>query len=144
MDVTDDRRYGSGSTSFEAAGGESGIRQLVDDFFDRMGTDPRFARIYEMHPADKSISREKLARFLCGWLGGPKRYQEKFGRISIPGAHQHLPITEVERDQWLTCMTETVDDQPFEPDFKRYLLEQLAVPANAVWRRCTEASAGDG
>ena len=140
MSTIDDRRYGSGSASFEAAGGESGIRQLVDAFYDRMGTDSRFARIYELHPPDKSISRDKLARFLCGWLGGPRRYQEKFGRISIPAAHQHLPITEVERDQWLTCMAETVDDQPFLPDFKRYLLDQLAVPANAIRRRCAQAS----
>ena len=89
-----------------------------------------------MHPADKSVSRDKLARFLCGWLGGPKRYHEKYGPISIPAVHQHLSITTVERDQWLACMTESVGTQPFDPGFKSYLMEHLAVPAEAVRRRC--------
>lgn len=136
MCASDNRSYGDGNASFEAAGGERGIRKLVDAFYARMSTDPRFARVYEMHPADKSISRDKLGRFLCGWLGGPKRYQEKYGRISIPATHQHLSITAVERDQWLTCMAEAVDEQPFHPDFKHYLLEQLAVPAEAIRRHC--------
>lgn len=133
--------YGTGDASFQAAGGEAGLRKLVDNFFDRMGTDQRFATIYEMHPDDIEVSRDKLARFLCGWLGGPKRYQEKYGSIGIPRVHAHLPIGTAERDQWLTCMSESVAEQDFAPDFKRYLMEQLAVPAEAVRRRC-EASGG--
>lgn len=130
------QNYGTGDASFAAAGGEPGITQLVDAFYDRMGSDSRFARIYAMHPTNKSISRDKLARFLCGWLGGPKRYQEKYGPINIPAAHHHLPISAAEQDQWLTCMAETVAEQSFHPTFKRYLLEQLAVPAEAIRRRC--------
>ena len=91
--------YGVRDASFKAAGGEDGIRRLVDAFFDRMGSDERFAPIHAMHPNDKEISRDKLARFLCGWLGGPKLYREKYGGISIPRAHEHLPITTTERDQ---------------------------------------------
>ncbi len=136
MKSTQDRRFGIGDASYKAAGDEVGIRQLVEAFFDRMGTDARFSTIYDMHPADKSISRDKLARFLCGWLGGPKRYQEKYGSISIPSSHQHLPITAAERDLWLTCMSETVDEQPYQSEFKHYLMEQLAVPAEGIRRRC--------
>ena len=130
------RPYGTGDASFEAAGGEAGLRRLVDNFFDRMGSDERFATIYALHPEDKEVSRDKLARFLCGWLGGPKLYHEKYGSIGIPRVHAHLPITERERDQWLTCMAESVEEQPFAPDFRKYLMEQLFVPAEAVRRRC--------
>jgi hemoglobin len=130
--------YGTGSTSFEAAGGETGITRLVDIFFDRMRSDPRFKTIYDLHPDDNVVSRDKLSRFLCGWLGGPKRFQEKYGRISLPLAHRHLPIAEAERDQWLTCMAESVDEQPFAADFKHYLMEQLAVPAEAIRRRSAQ------
>ena len=136
MNATSDIPYGSGDSSFKAAGGESGLRQLVDMFFDRMGTDQRFATIYALHPDDKEVSRDKLARFLCGWLGGPKLYNEKYGAIGIPRVHAHLKIATPERDQWLTCMSETVAEQPFSPDFKKYLMEQLYVPAEAVRRRC--------
>lgn len=130
--------YGTGDTSFRAAGGEAGIRQLVDTFFDRMGSDPRFVTINTMHPEDNEVSRDKLARFLCGWLGGPKRYQEKYGAIGIPRVHQHLAIKTPERDQWLTCMAESVEEQPFDPSFRQYLMEQLYVPAEAVRRRISQ------
>lgn len=129
-------QYGDGDTSFQAAGGEAGIFALVNAFFDRMGSDERFSKIWEMHPDDKATSRDKLSRFLCGWLGGPKLYNEKYGAIGIPRVHAHLPIGLDERDQWLTCMNETVEDQAFAPEFKTYLMEQLFVPAEAVRRRC--------
>ena len=127
--------YGIDNASFLAAGEEAGIRKLVDGFFDRMGSDSRFRVIYDMHPEDKGESRDKLARFLCGWLGGPKLYQEKYGSISIPRAHEHLAVATPERDQWLTCMSETVAEQPFAINFKTYLMEQLFVPAEGVRRR---------
>jgi len=130
------RPYGSGDASFQAAGGQDGIFALVDNFFDRMGSDQRFSTIWNLHPDDKSISRDKLARFLCGWLGGPRLYNEKYGAIGIPRVHAHLAIATAERDQWLTCMSESVAEQPFAPEFKTYLMKQLFVPAEAVRRRC--------
>ena len=130
------QQYGIGDASFQAAGGQDGIFTLVDNFFDRMGSDERFATIWDLHPDDKDISRDKLARFLCGWLGGPRLYNEKYGAIGIPRVHAHLAIATPERDQWLTCMTESVAEQPFAPEFKTYLMEQLFVPAEAVRRRC--------
>ena len=138
MNAEQQRPYGTGDASFQAAGGEAGLRQLVDDFFDLMGSDDRFATIYGMHPPDIDISRDKLARFLCGWLGGPKLYHEKYSAIGIPRVHAHLAIATPERDQWLTCMQESVDRQPFADDFKQYLMEQLFVPAEAVRRRCEQ------
>ena len=134
--TADERPYGTGDASFQAAGGVEGLRTLVDNFFDRMGSDQRFETIWSMHPDDKDVSRDKLARFLCGWLGGPKLYHEKYGAIGIPRVHAHLPIGADERDQWLTCMSESVAEQPFADDFKVYLMEQLYVPAEAVRRRC--------
>ena len=139
MNSNPNKPYGTGDASFQAAGGQAGLRRLVDMFFDRMGTDERFATIYAMHPPDKEVSRDKLFRFLCGWLGGPKLYNERYGAIGIPRVHAHLKIATPERDQWLTCMTETVAEQPFAADFKTYLMEQLFVPAEAVRRRCATA-----
>ena len=130
--MSDSAQYGDGDATFRAAGGESGIRALVEDFYDIMGSNPAYRTIYSWHPDDISVSIDKLARFLCGWMGGPRRYSEKYGRISIPGAHQHLDVTEAERDQWLNCMREALERQPYPEDLKSYLIEQLAVPAEAV------------
>jgi len=127
--------YGVGDASFQAAGGEEGIARLVDDFYDAMNRLPVAAGIRALHPVDLSVSRDKLACFLCGWLNGPKRYQEKYGSISIPGVHAHLAVDTAARDAWLACMVEALDRQPFADDFKRYLFRQLSVPAERVRNR---------
>jgi len=127
--------FGSGDASFNAAGGETGVRRLVDDFYDAMEAAPIAQKIRAMHPADLEISRDKLARFLCGWLNGPNRYREKYGAISIPGAHAHLSIGPDERDAWLYCMEQAIAKQPYVDPFKTYLYAQLSVPANRVVNR---------
>jgi len=128
--------YGQGDSSFQAAGGELGIRKLVDDFYDVMASDSRYQTIYSWHPENIEQSRDKLARFLCGWMGGPRRYQERYGSISIPGVHAHLRVTEVERDLWLQCMTDALGQQPYPTEFKNYLITQLAIPAERIRQTC--------
>ena len=125
-------RYGEGDASFRAAGGEAGLRPLVDRFYDLIEERPDAARIRKMHPQNLEVSRDKLTRFLCGWLGGPKRYAEKYGPIQIPKVHAHLPIGFAERDAWLACMEAALNDQPMAEDFKAYLLRELAVPAERI------------
>lgn len=124
--------YGNGDATYQAAGGEKGIRALVDAFYDIMDTDTRFSEIRQMHPQQLNVSRDKLARFLCGWMGGPRRYREKYGPITIPGAHAHLRVTTKERDQWLDCMAAALATQPYPASLAAYLLEQLAVPAERI------------
>ena len=121
--------YGDGDASFQAAGGETGIRRLVDDFYELMGQLPETQEIRALHPADLTQSRDKLARFLCGWLGGPQRYREKYGPIRIPSAHAHLNIGTKQRDAWLSCMHQALEQQPYAESFKAYLITQLAIPA---------------
>ena len=130
--ATNESNYGDGDTSFRAAGGSQGIRQLVDDFYDLMATLPEAADILAMHPRDLEVSKDKLACFLGGWLGGPRLYAERFGRISIPAAHMHLKIGPAERDAWLLCMKQAIEKQDYDPHFKVYLYEQLCIPAYRV------------
>jgi hemoglobin len=125
--------FGMGDASYQAAGGEQGIRQLVDDFYDIMATLDSSQHIFNMHPhdspEDQPRTRDKLAMFLCGWLGGPIRYADKYGEISIPRAHAHLAIGGEEMSAWLRCMKLAADKQPYSDEFKHYLLTQLSVPA---------------
>lgn len=135
--------YGDGDATFQACGGEAGLRRLVEDFYAAMDTLPVAAGIRALHPPDLSISIDKLARFLCGWTGGPKRYSEKYGPIQIPVAHSHLPVGAPERDAWLACMEHALERQPFAADLKGYLLEQLFVPADRI-RAVVEKRATEG
>jgi hemoglobin len=124
--------YGVGDASFQAAGGAAGLRKLVDLFYELMDSREVARVIRAMHPADLEVSRDKLATFLCGWLGGPKLYQAKYGGISIPGVHAHLAVDAAARDAWLAVMAEAVAAQDWQEDFKVYLMRQLAVPAERV------------
>ena len=58
------QHYGTEDASFQAAGGEPGIGQLVDVFYRVMDAHPQARDIRAMHPADLKISIDKLARFL--------------------------------------------------------------------------------
>lgn len=124
-----EKPYGEGDASFIAAGGEEGIRKLVDAFYDAMEVLPEAKGILSMHKTDLTITRDKLASFLCGWLGGPKRYKEKYGTIHIPRAHAHLDIGIEERDAWLKCMAVALEQQSYPEEFKDYLLRELFTPA---------------
>lgn len=135
MSTTTVPAYGLGDTSYKAAGGEAGLRRLADAFYDEMETEPLAAKVRGMHPDDLAVSRDKLARFLCGWLNGPNRYREKYGSINLPGAHAHLAIGVAERDAWLLCMQRALETQDYAEAFKAYLLKELSVPANRIVNR---------
>ncbi|MEZ5661718.1 MAG: group II truncated hemoglobin [Burkholderiaceae bacterium] len=128
--------YGIGDASFRAAGGEPGIQKLVEDFYEIMGGSARSARLFSMHPDNIEISIDKLARFLCGWLGGPARYSEKYGPIRLPMAHAHLPVTGEDRDAWLWCMEQALRRQPYPEKFQRYLLQALSIPSERIVEVC--------
>ena len=126
------QKYGNDDSSYRAAGEYAGIRQLVDYFYDQMASLPEARRIFEMHPPKIEQSREKLADFLSGWLGGPRVYQEKRGEIRLPMVHRHLDIGVAERDAWLKCMQLAIAQMPWDMEFKTYLLAQLSIPAERI------------
>ena len=126
-------KYGDADESYRAAGRREGIAALVERFYRHMSTLPEAATIRAMHDDDLTVSKEKLAVFLCGWLGGPRNYTTKFGPIRIPVAHAHLAIDEPERDGWMRCMKMAVEEQDnWSGDFKAYFLEAIYVPADRV------------
>lgn len=127
--MTEQQQYGDDDASYQAAGQFEGLERLAVRFYYYMDTLPEARVIREMHRSDLTESIDKLARFLSGWLGGPKLYREKYGSISIPKAHQHLAIGSAERDAWLLCMEKALAEQSYAEDFKQYMLEQLFVPA---------------
>lgn len=134
--------YGFSDTSFQSAGGEAGIRKLVDAFYAYMDELPEAKIIRQMHKPDLTESKDKLTLFLCGWMGGPKLYHEKYGAINIPRDHAHLPVGEAEREAWLLCMEKALIDQSFDVDFKKYLLAQLRIPAERIYTTCQAARQG--
>ncbi|HEV8314275.1 MAG TPA: group II truncated hemoglobin [Burkholderiaceae bacterium] len=92
------------TSAYELLGGEPAVRALVDRFYDLMDLEPAYAQLRALHPSTLDGSRDKLHWFLCGWLGGPQHYTERFGHPMLRARHLPFAIGIAERDQWLQCM----------------------------------------
>jgi hemoglobin len=113
--------FGPGRTPFEAIGGESSVRALVDAFYDQMDDQGDAAEIRAMHPPALEQSRDKLAWFLNGWLGGPQDYVDRFGHPRLRQRHAPFQINGAARDAWMMCMRKAMDDRGIEGDLRAFL-----------------------
>jgi hemoglobin len=115
---------------YEMIGGETGLRSLVNRFYDVMDASPEAARIRSFHAKSLNQSREKLFMFLSGWSGGPPLYIERFGHPRLRMRHMPFSIGAVERDQWLWCMNRALDESGLDPRVVEYLKNHFADAAN--------------
>lgn len=122
-------------TAFALIGGEAGLRELVDRFYDLMELEPEFAGIRAMHPNVLDSSRDKLFWFLCGWTGGPDHYIERFGHPRLRARHLPFAIASGERDQWLRCMALAMQDIGLPDDLQERLMHSFYQTAD--WMRNT-------
>jgi len=99
---------------YQHMGGEAAVRALVERFYDLMDSLPEAWEIRKLHPEDLSGSREKLFKFLSGWLGGPPLYIQEYGHPMLRRRHLPFPIDEQARDQWMLCMNQALDEQPMD------------------------------
>jgi hemoglobin len=118
---------------FETLGGESGVRSLVDRFYDLMDLEPQFAGLRALHPTDLSGSRDKLFWFLCGWLGGPNHYIDRFGHPRLRARHLPFAIGIDERDQWMACMVQAMQEEGIDAGMAARL--QASFHGTADWMR---------
>jgi hemoglobin len=119
--------------TFERLGGEAGVRALVDRFYDLMDLEAAYAGIRALHPADMSGSRDKLFWFLCGWTGGPDHYISRFGHPRLRARHLPYTIGISERDQWMACMVQALQEQQIDPSLAEALAKALY--GTADWMR---------
>jgi hemoglobin len=97
-------------TPFEWIGGEAKVKALVERFYDLMDLEPGYAQLRAAHGSDLASAREKLSWFLCGWLGGPQHYTDRFGHLRLRMRHMPFRIGIAERDQWLACMDQAMGE----------------------------------
>lgn len=120
-------------TPYEMIGGDAAVRALVDHFYDLMDLEPAFAELRALHPSTLEGSRDKLYWFLSGWLGGPNHYIERFGHPRLRARHLPYAIGIRERDQWMACMMQAMQDRALDPSLAQRLAE--AFFGTADWMR---------
>jgi hemoglobin len=126
---------GAELTPFEALGGAERLRALVDRFYEIMDAEPEYYPIRKLHPQDLSGSAEKLYLFLSGWLGGPPLYQQKFGHPFLRARHLPFSIGVAERDLWLACMRQAMQDTGVEAGLGATLADAFAKTADHMRNR---------
>ena len=120
-------------TPYETLGGEAAVRGLVDRFYDLMDLEPAYAVLRGIHPSDLAGSRDKLFWFLSGWLGGPDLYQSRFGHPRLRARHLPYSIGIAERDQWMACMVQAMQEEAVDPAMAQRLAESFF--GTADWMR---------
>lgn len=120
-------------TPFMLLGGEVGVRRLVDRFYDLMDLEPAYAELRALHPTPLDGSRHKLYWFLCGWLGGPNHYIERFGHPMLRARHLPYAIGNRERDQWMACMGQAMREVEVPAELVPGLTQ--ALQGTADWMR---------
>ena len=90
--------------------------KLVTRFYDVMDSLPATVSIRKLHAQNLTEAREKLFKFLSGWLGGPNLFIQEYGHPRLRQRHIKFAIGNAEVTQWLLCMeqalAETVLEQP--------------------------------
>ncbi|MGE0984588.1 group II truncated hemoglobin [Ralstonia pseudosolanacearum] len=128
-----DAASGQETLAFDLLGGEARVRELADRFYDLMDLKPAFAELRALHPPSLEGSRDKLFWFLCGWLGGPSHYIERFGHPRLRARHLPFEIGTRERDQWMRCMALAMQDLGIDDALQMRLMQ--AFWQTADWMR---------
>ncbi len=107
-------------------GGESALRALVERFYALMDELPQARAVRRLHPGDLQRSADSLFKFLSGWFGGPPLYMRERGHPRLRMRHMPFAIGRAERDQWLLCMRQALQEQVAEIPL-RVAIEQAFV-----------------
>ena len=108
-------------TPFEWIGGEDKVKALVDRFYDLMDLEAQYAVLRAAHGSELGRARQNLFWFLCGWLGGPQHYTDRFGHPRLRMRHMPFSIGIQERDQWLACMDQAMAETEVPADLRTRL-----------------------
>ena len=120
---------------YKLIGGETGLKSLVDRFYNIMDTAPEAKELRALHAKSLKRSREKLFMFLSGWSGGPPLYVEAYGHPRLRQRHMPFSIGTKERDQWLWCMNKALDDGHFDLRVVDYLKTRFSEVADFMRNR---------
>ncbi len=117
---------------YEAIGGETRVRAVLEALYDRLFVDPMVGFLFE--GKDKGRIVEQQVSFTCRFLGGPQTYEG----MPLPRAHAGLPLLpgHFDRRHWL--LSQVLDECGVPGDVKQAWLQ-----IDDALRPSVLASAGD-
>lgn len=104
-------------TLYELIGDEK-LKKLVNTFYDLVQQNETLAPLFK---GDFETIRDKQFCFLSQFLGGPLRYNEKYGHPKMRLRHLPHPIDQNAKTEWLKCMKLAISDIQLKPELAEAL-----------------------
>lgn len=87
--------------------GDENLKKLLDTFYDKVFQSDIIGPLFNQ--TDKETIKDKQFRFLTQFLGGPPRYNEKYGHPRMRMRHSPHKITSEGKEEWLRLMKESIE-----------------------------------
>lgn len=111
MTESTDLPHAQADSVYARLGGASAIHTLVNRFYALMDELPEAYAVRRLHPDSLIGSADSLFKYLSGWFGGPPLYIQERGHPRLRMRHAPFRIGPVERDAWMLCMRQALDEQ---------------------------------
>ncbi|MEA1675937.1 group II truncated hemoglobin [Nitrospirillum sp. BR 11163] len=119
--------------TYALIGGQMAIDRLVERFYHLMDTLPAARDLRAMHAPDLTETKRVLKLYLAQWTGGPAAYSAERGHPRLRARHMGFSIGTAERDAWLLCMGQALDDTVEDAQVRAEIRGALAPLAD--WMR---------
>lgn len=113
--------------TYEEIGGFETVDRLVTAFYRRVSSHPILIPLF---PDNFEEIARKQKNFLTQFLGGPPLYTEEFGHPMLRKRHLRFPIGKKEREAWLSCMSQAMDDIQLLSPWREIIFERLSLTAH--------------
>lgn len=87
--------------------GDERLQQLIRVFYSKVFVSPDLSPLFD--ESTRETIMDKQYCFLTQYLGGPFRYNEKYGIPRMRQSHLKHVITPKHRDEWLKLMKESIE-----------------------------------
>lgn len=114
-------------TIYEKLGDER-LLLLLRTFYDKVFESEIIGPLFKH--SDKELVLDKQYCFLTQFLGGPMRFNEKYGFPKMRQRHMAHKIDETAKNEWLKLMKESIDTLDCDQNFKDVLYS--CFPATAA------------
>lgn len=107
------------STTLYELIGDTRLKLILDNFYNRVFSSEIIGPLFNM--TDIEIIKDKQFCFLSQFLGGPPRYNEKYGNPKMRMRHLPHKITNEAKNEWLKLMKLAIDESSLTDELKTAL-----------------------